>query len=80
MPNMTESKNELLKSDDLCRTSETAPSNPRSSIEPRLRTIALICKDYNQYKGRENTFAVEDWIEPQCSWRVLQNTGLDDGA
>jgi len=32
--NITESKNGLLKSDDLRRTSESAPSNPRGSIEP----------------------------------------------
>jgi len=34
LPNTTESKNGLLKSDDLHRTSETDPSNPRGSIEP----------------------------------------------
>jgi len=26
----------LYNSDDLCRTPETAPSNPRGSTEPRL--------------------------------------------
>jgi len=40
LPNTTERKNGLLKSDDLRRTPETAPSNPRGSIEPTLRTTA----------------------------------------
>jgi len=38
---ITESKNGLHVSDDLRRTSETAPSNHRGSVEPRLRTTAL---------------------------------------
>jgi len=41
LPNTTESKNGLLKSDDLRRTPETAPSKPRGSIEPSLRTTGL---------------------------------------
>ena len=41
MPNVTESKNGLKVSDDLRRTPETAPSNPRGSIEPSLRTTVL---------------------------------------
>jgi len=36
-----ESKNGLPKSDNLRRTPETGPSNPRGSIEPSLRTTAL---------------------------------------
>jgi len=36
LPNTTERKNGLLKSDDLRQTPETAPSNPRGSIEPSL--------------------------------------------
>ena len=42
LSNKTKSKNGLLKSDDLRRTPETAPSNPRVSIEPSLRTTALV--------------------------------------
>jgi len=41
LPNITESKNGLLKSDDLRPTPETAQSNPRGSVEPRLRTSGL---------------------------------------
>jgi len=41
LPNATESKNGLLKSDDLRRIPEPAPSNPRVSIDPSLRTTAL---------------------------------------
>ena len=33
LPNITESKNGLLKSDNLLRAPETAPSNPRVTIE-----------------------------------------------
>jgi len=32
---------DLLKSDDRRRTPEIAPSKPRGSIEPRLRTTVL---------------------------------------
>ena len=58
LPNITESKNGLLKSHDLPRTSEMTPSKPRGSIEPSLRTIGLdprlwlsLCK-----KGELNNF------------------------
>ena len=40
-PRITESKNGLKVSDDLRRTPGTAPSNPRGSIEPSLRTTGL---------------------------------------
>jgi len=41
LPSITESKNGLLKSDDLRRTPETAQSNPRGSIEPSWRVNGL---------------------------------------
>ena len=40
-PIQKESKNGLLKSDDIRRSPERAPSNPKSSIEPSLRTTDL---------------------------------------
>jgi len=41
LTNTTENTNGLRKSDDLRRTPETAPSNPRGSIEPSLTTAGL---------------------------------------
>jgi len=41
LPNITESKNGLHVSDDLHRNPKPARSNPKGSIEPRLRTTAL---------------------------------------
>jgi len=42
LPNITEGKNGLLKSDDLRQTPEMAPLNPRGLIEPSLRTTGIV--------------------------------------
>jgi len=42
LPNTTESEIGLQKSHDLRRTPETAPLNPRGSIESGLRTTDLV--------------------------------------
>ena len=52
LSNTTESNNGLLKSDDLRRTPEAAPSNPRGSIEPSLRATVL---DLQQNKNGKAT-------------------------
>jgi len=41
LPNKTENKNGLLKSDDLRRTPGTVQLNPRGSILPSVRTSEL---------------------------------------